>query len=64
MLSNPNPAEEPTCVCGAQLDGEYPDECRKCSDRARWQRRRANAGRRSGPGRKARDRGKDRRRPA
>jgi hypothetical protein len=64
MLNNPGPSEEPTCACGALLDAEHPGQCRKCSDRARWQRRRANAGRRTGPGRKARGHGKNRRRPA
>ena len=64
MFSYLNPAEEPLCLCGARLDGDHPGQCRKCSDRARWQRRRANAGRRTGPGRKAHGRGKDGRRPA
>jgi hypothetical protein len=64
MVSDPNPAEEPTCVCGGRLDGDHPDQCRKCSDRARWLRRRANTARRNGPGRKTRGRRKDGRRPA
>lgn len=59
-----NPSEEPTCACGARLDAEHPDRCRKCSARTRWQQRRANASRGTGPGRKARRRVKDRRRPA
>jgi hypothetical protein len=59
-----NPADEPTCTCGAQLDADHPAQCRKCFDRNRWQRRRANTARRTGPGRKARGRGKDGRRPA
>lgn len=63
MFSNPRPGEEPTCDCGARLDAEHPERCRKCSARNRWQRRRANAARRNGPGRKGR-RTTDRRRPA
>jgi hypothetical protein len=59
-----NPANEPICTCGAQLDADHPDQCRKCSARNRWQRRHANLARRTGPGRKARGRGKDGRRPA
>jgi hypothetical protein len=48
-----NPAEEPTCICGAQLDEDSPTLCRKCSARSRWQRRRANARRHARPGRAA-----------
>jgi hypothetical protein len=45
------PADEPACVCGARLDEDNPNLCRKCSARSRWQRRRANARRHARPGR-------------
>ena len=64
MPANHTPADEPTCICGARLDGDNPAQCRKCTARTRWQRRHANAGRRTGPGRKARGRATDRRRPS
>ena len=64
MPVNHTPANEPTCVCGARLDGDNPAQCRKCAARNRWQRRRANANRRTGPGRTAGRRHNDRRRPS
>lgn len=42
MPANHTPAEEPTCACGARLDANAV-QCRKCTARTRWQRRRANA---------------------
>ena len=39
IFSDPNPAQEPTCDCGARLDAEHPDQCRKCAERAHWLRR-------------------------
>jgi hypothetical protein len=48
-----NAADEPTCVCGARLDEDNPNLCRKCSARSCWQRRRTNARRHARPGRTA-----------
>jgi hypothetical protein len=44
-----NPTE-PTCICGALLDGDR-DLCRKCSARCRWQRRTRIGRRHVRPGR-------------
>jgi hypothetical protein len=31
--------EDPTCLCGAQLDASHASLCRKCRARSRWTRR-------------------------
>lgn len=48
-----DPADQPTCICGALLDDDHPSLCRKCSARTRYQRRRTAAQRHARPGRTA-----------
>lgn len=37
------PGEDPLCPCGALLDQDAPQLCRKCRARSRWQRRAGGA---------------------